>query len=87
MANTNLTGTPVHYHSATNGKKKKKMDRDQKELDDALEQIDLKEWFEGDEIKPEVKLISSETVFYTPSGKVARAPDKVKPLKRKRNNK
>jgi len=35
MANINLTGTPTTFYRATNGKKKKKMDRDQKELDDA----------------------------------------------------
>ena len=65
MPNINLTGTPVFYSTAT-GKKKKKME------EDALEQVELKQWFEGDEIKPKMKLVSSETVFYKPSGKVAR---------------
>ena len=71
MPNINLTGTPVFYSTA-NGKKKKKMESEQKELEDALEQVELKQWFEGDEIKPKMKLVSSETVFYKPSGKVAR---------------
>ena len=77
MANTNLTGTPVFYSTAkTNQKKagdwkekKKKMD---KEFEDALEQVELKQWFDDDKIKPKMKLVSSETVFYKPSGKVAR---------------
>ena len=71
MPNINLTGTPVFYSTA-NGKKKKKMESEQKELEDALAQVELKQWFDDDEIKPKMKLVSSETVFYKPSGKVAR---------------